>query len=64
MPSVAMIPLFEELSLAHTDAVFLSVDVDDVKVRLIDSVFQSLCFRISRVDWVDKNQFYICVASN
>ncbi|CAN1160692.1 Thioredoxin-like protein CXXS1 [Linum perenne] len=31
MPSVAMIPLFEELSLAHMDAVFLSVDVDDVK---------------------------------
>ncbi|CAN0852506.1 Thioredoxin-like protein CXXS1 [Linum grandiflorum] len=31
MPSVAMIPVFEELSLAYPDAIFLSVDVDDVQ---------------------------------
>ena len=32
MPSVAMNPLFEELASAYPDVLFLSVDVDDVKV--------------------------------
>lgn len=32
MPSVAMNPLFEELASVYPDVLFLSVDVDDVKV--------------------------------
>lgn len=35
IPSVAMNPVFEELSLTFPDAVFLVVDVDDVKVKQI-----------------------------
>lgn len=33
IPSVAMNPCFEELASNYPDALFLSVDVDDVKVR-------------------------------
>lgn len=32
MPSVAMNPFIEELASAYPDVLFLSVDVDDVKV--------------------------------
>ncbi|XP_027338896.1 thioredoxin-like protein CXXS1 [Abrus precatorius] len=31
MPSVAMVPVFEELALSYPDIVFLTVDVDEVK---------------------------------
>ncbi|KAK7328029.1 hypothetical protein VNO77_22123 [Canavalia gladiata] len=31
MPSVAMIPVFEELAFSYQDVLFLSVDVDEVK---------------------------------
>ncbi|XP_050211303.1 thioredoxin-like protein CXXS1 [Mercurialis annua] len=31
MPSVAMNPIFEEIASAYPDALFLTVDVDDVK---------------------------------
>lgn len=32
MPSVAMNPFFEELALTYPDVLFLTVDVDEVKV--------------------------------
>jgi len=32
MPSVAMNPFFEELASSYPDALFLTVDVDEVKV--------------------------------
>ncbi|CAI0407058.1 unnamed protein product [Linum tenue] len=32
MPSVVMSPFFEELALTYPDAIFLVVDVDEVKV--------------------------------
>ena len=32
MPSVAMNPFFEELAFNYPDALFLTVDVDEVKV--------------------------------
>jgi thioredoxin 1 len=32
MPSVAMNPIFEDLASAHPDILFLTVDVDAVKV--------------------------------
>lgn len=34
VPSVAMNPFFKELALCYQDILFLSVDVDDVKVFL------------------------------
>jgi thioredoxin 1 len=34
MPSVAMIPYFEEFASDYPDFLFLSVDVDEVKVML------------------------------
>ncbi|XP_052312896.1 thioredoxin-like protein CXXS1 [Populus trichocarpa] len=37
MPSVAMNPIFEDLASAHPDILFLTVDVDAVKV--INSLF-------------------------
>lgn len=33
IPSVAMNPIFEELALSFQDVLFLTVDVDDVKVK-------------------------------
>lgn len=32
MPSVAMTPVFEELASSYPDVLFLTVDVDEVKV--------------------------------
>ncbi|KAG6754719.1 hypothetical protein POTOM_040513 [Populus tomentosa] len=34
MPSVAMNPVFEDLASSHPDILFLTVDVDSVKIRL------------------------------
>ncbi|KAB2082105.1 hypothetical protein ES319_A05G176000v1 [Gossypium barbadense] len=35
IPSVTMNPYFEELASAFQDALFLTVDVDDVKIRFL-----------------------------
>lgn len=42
MPSVAMNPFFEELASSYPDALFLTVDVDEVKVNPFN--FQYGCF--------------------
>ncbi|CAN1825249.1 Thioredoxin-like protein CXXS1 [Linum perenne] len=39
MPSVAMNPFFEELALTYPDAIFLVVDVDEVKVIYVHHTF-------------------------
>lgn len=40
MPSVAMNPFFEEVASAYPDVMFLSVDVDEVKVIHLYVYFQ------------------------
>lgn len=42
MPSVAMNSSFEELALSYPDAMFLTVDVDEVKVN--HSIFENYAF--------------------
>lgn len=37
MPSVAMNPFFEELAYTYQDVLFLTVDVDDVKVNSVQN---------------------------
>jgi thioredoxin 1 len=39
MPSVAMIPYFEEFASDYPDFLFLSVDVDEVKVMFSGLLF-------------------------
>jgi len=42
MPSVAMIPFFEEFASDYPDFLFLSVDVDEVKVISFSYLFSIL----------------------
>lgn len=44
IPSVVMNPLFQELAFTYSDVMFLTVDVDDVKVIVL-LPFTRTCFR-------------------
>ncbi|KAL6197565.1 hypothetical protein ACLB2K_033173 [Fragaria x ananassa] len=49
MPSVAMNPLFEELASSYPDVLFLTVDVDEVKLDDCDHEQHSRVFTVNTI---------------